>query len=84
MNKELYEVYECDYGERNKQFVTLDIDKAINRSLELNSKDFCIYIDVYELDGGIIYSEKFTKDDNVTFEQLKDSLVNKTNKYWNC
>lgn len=84
MNKELYEVYECDYGERNKQFVTLDIDKAIDRALELNSKDFCIYIDVYELDGGIIYSEKFTKDDNMTSEQLKDSLVNRTNKYWNC
>ncbi len=85
MKNELYQVYECDYSDRNKEFVTTDIDKAVERAMELNCKDYRVYVDIYELDGGKIYSESFNKEDDaiMTSEKLKESLMNKSNKYWN-
>lgn len=84
MNNEVYNVYLNDYGDRDKQFITLDIDKAVSRAIELNATEYSVVVDVYKLDGGIIYSESFARDKNMTSEQLKHSLVNKTNKCWNC
>jgi hypothetical protein len=84
MNKEVYNVYVNDYGNRNKQFITMDMDKAVSKAIELNNTEYSVVVDVYELDGEIIYSESFMRDNNMTSEQLRDSLVNKTNKYWNC
>lgn len=84
MEKELYYVYEGDYSDRNNEFISTDINLAVKKAMDLNSKDFCIYVDVFKVNGGKIYSENFTDEDNMTSEALKDSLVNKTNEYWNC
>lgn len=86
MSDMVYLLFKYDYEETFDKYLSDDLNEICKRAVTYreDSKEYNgIAIEVFE-DGCVVYRASFAMDDFPNENQIKDNIVNRIDKDWDC